>query len=245
VTGNLNIKKVYTRNTPEKLKSILKPLNFENDIKPHLDKFTGRQWVFDRIDAWLVDIKASRVFWVTGKPGVGKTAISAWLCKTRSEITAFHFCRHGHKEKSNPQSAILSIAYQLSSQLPDYQEMLNSLDLEKIVTVESPRTIFDNLIVQPLTVIPRPGRNYVVLIDALDEATIGGKNELASFIASEFDKTPDWLRLIITSRPEPEVMHPLQALTPYVLDASTPENEDDIRTFLKRELRTFTGGTEC
>jgi len=222
----------------------LSPLHFDADILLHLKRFTGRQWVFDRIDAWLSDAKSSRVFWITGKPGVGKTAIAAWLCANRGEIAAFHLCRHGHVEKSNPQKAILSIAYQLSSQLPDYQERLNSLDLEKIITIESPRTIFDNLIVQPLTVIPEPNRNFAVLIDALDEATANGKNELASFIASEFDKTPDWLRLIITSRPEPEVMHPLQALTPYVLDASTPENEEDIRAFLKKELKTFTEGKE-
>lgn len=119
----------------------LSPLPLEADILPHLKRFTGRQWVFDRIDAWLADDKASQVFWITRKPGVGK-------------------------------------------------------------------------------------------------------NELASFIASEFDKTPDWLRLIITSRPEPEVTHPLQALTSYVLDASTPENEDDIRDFLKREFKIFTGGKE-
>jgi WD40 repeat protein len=48
----------------------------------------------------------------------------------------------------------------------------------------------------------------------------------------------------ITSRPEPEVTHPLQALTPYILDASTPENERDLRTYLLRELQPFAGGEE-
>jgi len=83
----------------------------------------------------------------------------------------------------------------------------------------------------------------VILIDALDEATEKtGKNELASFIAAEFEKTPEWLRLIITSRPEPELTHSLQALTPYVLDASSEENEQDLREYLTRELRAFNGG---
>ena len=88
---------------------------------------------------------------------------------------------------------------------------------------------------------PRPHWTVVILIDALDEATEKGKNELASFIASEFDRTPAWMRLVITSRPEPEVTHPLQALTPYVLDASAKENEENMREYLGRELQPFTG----
>jgi hypothetical protein len=223
----------------------LRPLPFEGDIIPHLARFTGRQWVFDRIDSWLADPSASRVFWITGKPGVGKTAIASWLCTHRREVAAFHLCRHGHVEKSDPRRAVLSIAYQISSQLPGYQERLNSLDLEQIVSDDNVRTLFDNLIVQPLSGnFPNPGRMIVILIDALDEATEKPKNELASFIASEFDKTPEWIRLIITSRPEPEVTHPLQALTPYILDASTPENENDLRTYLLRELQPFAGGRE-
>ena len=223
----------------------LQPLEFDADIIRHLARFTGRRWLFDHIDEWLQDSHASRVFWITGNPGVGKTAIAAWLLTHRREAAAFHLCQHGHKDKSNSRKTILSIAYQLSSQLPDYQERLNSLNLEEIVTEDNAKTLFDNLIVQPLSYnFPHPGRTIIILIDALDEATEGDRNELADFIGSEFDKTPEWIRLIITSRPEPEVSHPLQALTPYILDASTPENEDDIRTFLHKELVPFAGGKE-
>jgi len=223
----------------------LQPLEFDADIIRHLTRFTGRQWLFDHIDEWLQDSHASRVFWITGNPGVGKTAIAAWLLTHRREAAAFHLCQHGHKDKSNSRKTILSIAYQLSSQLPNYQERLNSLNLEEIVTQDNAKTLFDNLIVQPLSRnFPHPGRTIIILIDALDEATERDRNELADFIGSEFDKTPEWIRLIITSRPEPEVSHPLQALTPYILDASTPENEDDIRTFLHKELVPFAGGKE-
>jgi WD40 repeat protein len=78
----------------------------------------------------------------------------------------------------------------------------------------------------------------VVLVDALDEATRDGRNVLAAFLASEFDKLPSWLRLVITSRPDPEVMYPLQALSAHTLDADTPANRDDIRVFLRHELRS-------
>ena len=230
----------------KRLEHLLQPLNFEADITPHISRFTGRQWVFDRIDTWLDNTEASRVFWITGKPGVGKTAIAAWLWTNRQEVAAVHFCRYGHEDKVDPRRAILSLACQLASTLPEYQKRLIELEnLENIVAKNNAKTLFNNLVVQPLSGdIPKPERSIIILIDALDEASEGDKNLLASSIASEFDKTPEWMRLIITSRPEPEVVYPLQALTPYVLDASTPENEEDIRDFLRRELVSFAGGRE-
>jgi len=218
----------------------LKPLPFDADIAQHLERFTGREWVFERIDAWLREPEASRVFWITGAPGVGKTAIASWLCHHR-EVVAFHLCQHGHVQKSDPRRAVLSIAYQLATQLPDFEERLAALDLERLVPESNARTLFDCLVVQPLSGgFPDPGRTLIVLIDALDEATREGGNELASFGATEFLKTPPWLRLIITSRPDPEVTHPLQGLTPYELDTTIPENEADIRAYLERELRPYT-----
>jgi hypothetical protein len=222
---------------------LLEPLPFDADLNQHLPRFTGRLWVFERLDAWLADPAASRVFWITGAPGVGKTALASWLCARRREVAAFHLCRHGHDQKADPRKCVLSLAYQLGSQLPAYQQRLSALNLEKLAAEANARTLFDGLIVQPLGErFPPPDRTVLVLIDALDEATKDGKNELAGFLASEFPKTPAWLRLVLTSRPEPEVLYPLQGLTPYVLDASAPENEADIRAYLARELKPFAGG---
>jgi hypothetical protein len=177
-----------------RLLRLLDPPPFDADIMLHLARFTGRQWVFNRIDAWLADPHASRVFWITGLPGSGKTALASWLCYHCREVVAFHLCRHGHVQKSDPRRCVLSIAYQLSTQLPDYQARLSALNLEQIIPESNAQTLFDNLIVQPLSKnFPKPDREVVALIDALDEATEGAKNELAAFIASEFAKTPEWL----------------------------------------------------
>ncbi|MEW6366952.1 MAG: TIR domain-containing protein [Acidobacteriota bacterium] len=225
-----------------RLANLLQPLPFEADLLPHVRRFTGRQWVFDRIDAWLVDQTASRVFWILGKPGVGKTALAARLCSHRREVAAFHLCRYGHVQKADPRRAVLSIAYQLGSQLPDYFDRLQAVNLEQLIPESNAQTLFDELIVQPLARgFPEPDHMAVVLIDALDEATAGGRNELAAFLATEFQKTPAWLRLIVTSRPDPAVAFHLQGLTPYVLDAAVPENEADIRAYLEREIERAVG----
>ena len=231
--------------TQSRLQNVLKPLPFEADIERHLDRFIGREWVFRAIDDWLRNPNPSRVFWLQGDPGVGKTAIAAWLCRNRREIAAFHLCRHGHRQKADPRNVVTSIAYQLSTQLPDHEDRLGALDLEEIVPDSDAGTLLDRLVVQPLSSgFPRPDHPVAILIDGLDEASDGGSNELARFIATEWPSTPDWLRLIVTSRPEPEVTHPLQGLSPYELDASEERNRDDIRRFLRLELVPYGHSTQ-
>ncbi|MCX7020578.1 MAG: TIR domain-containing protein, partial [Candidatus Sumerlaeota bacterium] len=224
-----------------RLLAVLDPLPFEADIAHHMARFTGRGWVFNRIDDWLADPGASPVFWITGKPGVGKTAIACRLAATRREVAAFHLCRHFDSIKTDPRRAVLSIAYQLSTQLPDYQDRLAALDLQKIKSdAGNAQTLFDALVLQPLAGgFPVPDRTLLVVVDGLDEASSGGRNELASFIGSEWRKAPPWLRIVVTGRPDPEVKGPLQGLSPFVLDTSSPENEADLREFLARELAPY------
>lgn len=223
-----------------RLLRLLSPLSFDADISQNLEHFAGREWIFKKIEKWMADPDAQRIFWITGKPGMGKTAIAAYLCSESREVAAFHLCSHGHRQKADPRKAVLSIAYQLSTQLYEYQERLNSLDLESIVPESDAGALFDDLIVQPLSKnFPRPDRTIIILIDGLDEASEGGRNELARFIATEFAKTPDWLRLIITSRPDPAVKQPLQGFDSHVLDNSIKENEKDIRCYLRKRLPSY------
>jgi WD40 repeat protein len=224
-----------------KLLAALRPLDFDADIHPHLRRFIGREWIFQRIDQWVNADDESRVLWLTGGPGFGKTALASWYSHHRPEVAAVHFCRFGHTEKADPARAVLSIAYQLSSQYPDYRDYLNaSLDPATLKTANA-ATLFDELIVQKLpTTAPTPGGKALIIIDGLDEATSNHSNPLAELIASEFGKTPDWLRLLVTSRPEEEVKYALQAFTPTVLDGKSTENLADARKFIAQEYRPFT-----
>ena len=225
-----------------RLSNVLMPLAFTAEIAKHVGRFIGRKWVLDDLDQWLRDANASRVFWITGGPGVGKTALAAYICHVRPEAVAYLFCQFGHDDKADPRRCVMSLAYQLSSQIPEYQERLASMDLRTEIR-KSAGTIFDNLIVQPLAALPR-GRDRVMLIviDALDEAKDRrDNNELAEFIASRFQDTPPWLRLVVTSRPVDEVALPLQALTPYRLATERSENIDDIRNFLQQRLQELPG----
>lgn len=223
--------------TQNQILNILKPIEFRADVVPHLREFTGRQWLFKEVDTWFKKKLKPKIFWIVGLPGVGKTALSAWLRDNRREISAYHFCNHLSKEKSDPVKMVKSIAYQLSTQLIDYQTKLQDLNLEWIVAeYDDAKTLFDVLITQPLLSIPTPDRSITVLIDGLDETTKNERNELALFIGSEFDKTPCWFHLIVTSRPDNAVLSPLQKYNPYIIDTGSEQNKNDIRQFLKRKF---------
>lgn len=225
-----------------RLLRLLQPLPFEADLLPHLTRFTGRDWLIREIDEWLRASSEPRIFWIVGDPGVGKTALAAQLCWKHPRIAALHLCEHGHTLKADPRRCFMSIAYQLATQLKDYASRLAELNLEQIVPESNAEALFDMLLVQPFSRnFSSPEHPVVILIDALDEASAGIQNEIAGVVAKRFHQTPGWLRMILTSRPEPSVQLPLQGLTPYFLKQSARENMEDVREFLTQELRVLPG----
>lgn len=238
---SLEEKQVPFEGVQQRLLNSLQPISYGDDLTRHLARFTGREWVMNEVEDWLASSR--RVLWITGEAGVGKSALAAWLCDKRPEIAAYHFCRFGNSDRVDARKGLFSLAYQLSTQLPVYQDRLNASELDKTVVETNLPAVFDRLFVNLLSdVVPVADKLQVVLIDALDEATRNGENDLASLIGAEFHRLPPWLRVIVTSRPyEQEINFTLQALDPWKLDAGRSENLDDIRKYLRCELQPFTG----
>ena len=223
-----------------RLYRVLKPLNFESDMVMNQTWFTGREWVFNAIDRWLNTDDCSRLFWITGVPGIGKTSIAVRLLQRMPEIAAFHICRRGHSEKASPRRAICTIAHQLSTQFPEFKAQIDNINLETIIDEYNDAALFDAIITQPLMHVSSEGRRIaVILIDGLDEASHDGTNALAEFIAAEFDRLPSWVRIIVTSRPDREVTVPLQSFSPWRLDSHTEENDRDIQAYIRQRLEHY------
>jgi len=216
------------------LASILDPIDCSDDIIEKTRKFTGREWLIKKIDDWLAkSSQYDKVFWITGAPGVGKSSVAAWIAENRNQIGAIHFCKYKNEIKNDPVRIVKSIVFQLSTQLPEYSDILMQFRLKEILNnYNDATTLFNKLVVQPLNKITTPNRKIVIIIDALDEASKKGHNEVAAFIANEFDKTPYWLKLFITSRPDAEVILPLQKFSPLTIDTSCEENIEDIQNYL-------------
>jgi WD40 repeat protein len=224
----------------ESLAGYLKPISSDSRIAHLLQKgFVGREWLTNALEAWRTsDDRSSRLFWIMGNPGVGKSAFSAHLSHFgKDKIIAAHFCEYDKADHRDAKRVICSLAFQLATRLPDYRKIL--LTLPEINTLESKGAfeLFEYLFANPLKLVIEGGRErYLVLIDALDEAKEGDRNPLVELLALNAARLPEWLGIVVTSRPENNVTDPLQGLNPNILDTDSELNKEDIRQFLLTEL---------
>ena len=67
-----------------------------------------------------------------------------------------------------------------------------------------------------------------MVLDALDESEFQGRNDLLDVIAEHFKKLPQWLRFLMTTRPEINICDSLKDLQPLLLEPDDEENLMDI-----------------
>jgi hypothetical protein len=186
----------------------------------------------------------SRFFWIMGAPGVGKSAFAAQLTHTRGDtVIAAQFCEWDEPVHRNAPRVVRSLAFQLATRLPDYREL--SLTLPEVAELDrkDAAELFDYLLANPLRSVINGGREqYLIVIDALDEVGEAGRNPLVEMLARNAQRLPDWLGLVVTSRPEFDVKTPLQALNPFPLDTQSESNRADrskkVKTCFTVEFRT-------
>ena len=103
---------------------------FPKHLTDRVAGFAGRQWVLEKVAEWLGDSTAPRVLLITGEPGCGKTALSAWLAapsnalpagplkNVRSAWTAGHFCMaEGHRSSVQAVAFAQSLARQIAERI--------------------------------------------------------------------------------------------------------------------------------
>lgn len=224
----------------ETLNGHLKPTTSEARICQMLSKgFYGRQWLFDAVEKWRKDTNLnSRLFWIMGAPGVGKSAFAAQLTHTRGDtVIAAQFCEWDKPDQRNATRVVRSLAFQLATRLPDYRKLLLTRPEITELDRKNPAELFDYLLAYPLRHAINGGRERcLIVIDALDEASEAGHNPLVEMLAKHAQHLPNWLGLVVTSRPEFDVRTPLQALNPFPIDTQSEPNLTDIRDYLQREL---------
>jgi WD40 repeat protein len=227
----------------ETLSGYLKPISSDARISQLLRKgFVGREWLSDAVERWRTDRdRSSRIFWIMGNPGVGKSAFSAHLSHFgKDRIIAAQFCEWNMPDHRDASRVLRSLAFQMATRLPDYRKLLLTLPEIGSLEEKGPTELFDYLFANPLKMVIEGGRErYLILIDALDEAKEGNGNPLVDLLARHGPRLPDWLCFVVTSRPEKNVTDPLQGLNPYVIDTESEENKNDICTYIELELHKW------
>ena len=216
-----------------RLRASLKPVSSKELTYRYYSTFCGRADVFEAFENFLKSNK--KVFWLNAGPGTGKTAFSSMLTWRYPEhVGALHLCKFNNSDRVNPKVIISSIAYQLSEAVPQYREKLMALmELDTLFEKNAPR-IFEYLLVEPLSGVDCD-RTVAVVIDALDECSFRGSNEICSILQRAKDSLPSWLKFFVTSRNEAIIRRTLLPIADtYVLSAE--KTEDDLAEYYRLQF---------
>ena len=232
------------RRENEILKKLAKIDTLRN-VRYHADRYVEgtRLSIFPKVESWLDDRSSpNRVMVISGNAGMGKSVISAVMCKKIQEagrLAGSHFCQHDRVRYRNPKVMLQSLASQLCDILPDYKKALVeklSRNLGVEVNSMEVKDLFEVLFEEPLANLNEPGLTFLMIIDGLDESELQGRNELLDVIANYFQSLPLWIRFLVTTRPERNIAENLRDLHPLHLDPNVEENLDDIHLCFEKLL---------
>jgi hypothetical protein len=189
----------------------------------------------------------SNVFWIRADAGMGKSVLAAKLADSYSErLLGAVFFNFTDTKLSDPSSVINSLAYQISEKYPEVasEVIVDAKNLAEAAISDR----FEKLVIDPLNKvlaqhekIPRNGsekRNFFLIIDALDECELGEKrNELLNFLGNQLiKKLPKNVKILITSRPEHDIVTRLQGFKPFEIKEKDPRHEEDLKLFISSLL---------
>jgi AAA ATPase domain len=189
---------------------------------------------------------------ITGDPGLGKSAIVAEMVERRKAmgVIAWFCCRWDYSDQLAPRVFVEAIAASLAENLPAYAEALAAPELQTLLekaqtgTEVRPCTLFERLVLSPLAKLPNPSPEpRIILIDALDESVVVPEG-IVDLLADTLDHGPPWLRVVATTRPDPEILHSLHAMKAEVLNADAAENRDDLAGYVAGRLGLSSSGNE-
>jgi len=193
-----------------------------------------------------------QIMWITGAPGVGKSAIAETIAAAylrTGKLAACCFFSHTFTGGSsgNPKTLIATLAYQLFHAIPEIQDGL-------IKTLQDNRHVFkqglfaqaEALIIKPLTnvAVPTAAELWprVVIIDAMDELPESqGQKDIFETIAILCERLGFPLVFLATSRPAENIQaafdrEPLRSLTTR-LDLNAYNPDSDIKLFLQSKFQ--------
>ncbi|KAI4124107.1 MAG: hypothetical protein LQ338_004979 [Usnochroma carphineum] len=207
------------------------------------------EWVLQcpAFHSWLEgDPNLSRILWVHGVPGCGKSILSAFLIGHLQDAgysCQYFFFRFGDSSKKTVNSLLRSLAYQIAFQTPQLRAEMQKLadDAVRFEKAES-RIIWQKVFATRLCRL-RLGKPLYWIIDALDECE---SPQLLLSLLSSICSSKVALRIMLVGRKTDTLSTALQRLeisTP--VDAvSADETKGDLELYVAREVRFMRGNPQ-
>ena len=243
VLNDLMEKFVEVSRSDDLLKEQLVRFDFQTEIDFFNRKCTtgSREWVLEQVSTWFNETTSeNRAFVISDLPGMGKSVIAAVICKRFAEhVGASHFFKYNDSQYNNPNFFLQSLAWHLCKVIPGYKEALSgklSGNLGKPLNDMNIQGLFSILFKEPFSGISDPEKRILIVLDAVDESEYKGRGELAELISNRFNELPSYLRFLITTRPEKNLVIPFRKLNPLSMQANNEENLNDIKLFLQSKI---------
>ena len=225
------------------LKKHLVRFNFQSEIDSLNGKCTtgSREWVLEQVYTWFNEITSeNRAFVISDHAGMGKSVIAAVICKRFAKhVGASHFFKYNDSQYNNPKFFLQSVSWQLCKGIPAYKEALIqklSGNLGNPLNDMNIQGLFSVLFKEPFSSILDPGKRILIVLDAVDESEYRRRNELAELISNRFHELPSYLRFLITSRPQDNLVFAFRELKPLSMQANDKENLSDIKIVLQDKI---------
>jgi hypothetical protein len=217
--------------------------NFQREIELYYEKFTEgtREWLFEQFLTWFNDeTSRNRAFVISGLAGMGKSVIAAAICKRFAEhVGASHFFQYNNSQYNNSNILLQSLAWQLCQVVPAYKEALIqklSGNLGQSLNDKNSEGLFSILFKEPFSGIADPGKRILIVLDAVDESEYHGRHELANLISNYLHTLPSYIRFLITTRPEKNLIDKFKQLNPLYIEPNDERNLFDLKLVLQERI---------
>jgi WD40 repeat protein/transcriptional regulator with XRE-family HTH domain len=199
---------------------------FDAFIEDRVKDFTGREFAFDALDKFLENRDVpSGYFLITGKPGVGKSALVAMLVRRRPSIVRIHHFNIAMEGRNTQRQLLGNLCARLIREfhLP-YDSLPDDFDKGSSALTLLLGKAATNL---------KEKDKLVIVVDALDELERSDSAGLANplFLPA---RLPKGVYFVLTARSEHDV--PIQAwhVESLELAPDSQENREDIRALVSR-----------
>jgi hypothetical protein len=199
--------------------------SFDSFIEEHTRGFVGRKFVFDELEAFLSggDYE-SGYFIIKGEPGIGKSAIMAYLVKTRGCIHHFNI---GLQNINKAHQFLKSVCGQLISRFElDHPTWPPDADKDGAFLNQLLNEASDKL---------KDNNKLVIAVDALDEVDIRGVSSRANILYLP-PVLPLNVYFVVSTREKDDIRLQVANSREFKLLAHSSFNIRDARDYTRQKL---------